>query len=431
MIEFKGKIPDDIVEIIKGEVRAEDIASLLSPKHKTGRYQYYACPQCSGDDAVLYDKSPKYRTNVYCYNCHKSFTPVDVVAMKMNLDFHDAMLWLADVRNGRGKVELMNLNAGTSDMAQKEESQTAPVNPPVEPVTSSNDAVAETYIDIEKIESCVNDFEKTNLYRYFVEALKLDVSRVDAVARLYGVGGIAAPKQGWSDKFPVVFPYADADANICFGRISAYNRDGHRVKFRNSKGEPIALMTNFSTDASATFKPLFGSHLALLPEEGDKAAVVVESEKTCMLMRMLAPQFVWLASCSMNWITRQNAVEKLMPFRNRPIYLLPDRNAVSPAKGNWDDIAAALREQGYNAKCLSGFMRYYFSPRDSDSEDVRLSKFKADVGDAVEDALLSEFWIGMKRSMIKVLLRDMKEAMDLPFDEDYLSFKAKQYEHTK
>ena len=423
MILYNGRIPGNIEQEAKEKATMEDAASLLKPlpKHKTANRIFATCPKCGRAD---------YKFNVFrrngtigykCFSCGISGDLMGLMTEFGNMDYHDAILYLCD-RNG-----IFLPNAGKPESKQDElrrEERRDEVQVGAKNTVAPSDTPA-VYIELDEIERCAADFDKSRLYGYFTKVLRLNADRVREVAQLYGVGAKAMPT--WSDPMPAVFPYADADANICYGRISAYREDGHRFKYTDKDGRETALMKNFSTTATAAFKPLFGSHLALLPQEQGKAVVVVESEKTAMLMRMFAPQYVRLASCSMNWITTNNADEKLRAFRDRLVLLLPDRNAVAPAAGNWDDIAAVLRDLGYNAKCLSGFMRYYFNPRDTDPQEKQERVLKSDIGDYVEESLLdSRFSDVMKRSFIRVMLRDLGEAIALPHDADFITHKIKQ-----
>lgn len=114
----------------------------------------------------------------------------------------------------------------------------------------------------------------------------------------------------------------DTDGVCRGGKIMRYGSDGHRVKAEN---EWAVLWAH----ADRWFKPmhtgeelhqcLFGAHL--LNEEREKVVMVVESEKTAVLMSVFQPDRLWVATGGVGGI---KSIERMAVLNGRRVCLVPD-----------------------------------------------------------------------------------------------------------
>jgi hypothetical protein len=84
---------------------------------------------------------------------------------------------------------------------------------------------------------------------------------------------------------------------------------------------------------------LFGLH-RLKCEPKNKVIAIVESEKTAILMTVLIPQFLWMATGGMSMLN----FDKYDCLFNRDILLYPDGNAFNL----WSAKASEAKKEGFN-----------------------------------------------------------------------------------
>ena len=124
---------------------------------------------------------------------------------------------------------------------------------------------------------------RDNLYAYLCGLFGKD--KVDAVYDLYNVTST------WMSigQFATCFWYVDRNNNVCHDKFILYGTDGHRSKkFGGGR--------KFKTKDGYSYRCLFGEHL--LGRKG--RVVVVESEKTALLMALRWPQHTYLATGGVN-----------------------------------------------------------------------------------------------------------------------------------
>ena len=137
--------------------------------------------------------------------------------------------------------------------------------------------------------------------------------RVDEVLRRYQVGN--------TDDGRAIFWQIDSRGNVRTGKVMAYGPDGHRKK---GKG---AFTWVHTCEGELVFpcvgQCFFGEHL-LEDYCITKPVGLVESEKTALIMSILVPDVLWLATGG-----KQNFnLDMLDPFVNRDVMLLPDSDAM-------------------------------------------------------------------------------------------------------
>ena len=127
-----------------------------------------------------------------------------------------------------------------------------------------------------------------------------------------------------------LFWQIDTTGKIRTGKIMAYNSEtGKRIK------EPFSHITwvhkIIKHDEFELNQCLFGSHLL---KDVSKPVAIVESEKTAIITSVYLPQFIWLASGSLNNLND----EKCAILKGRTVILFPDLNGFD----TWNNKAKEL-----------------------------------------------------------------------------------------
>lgn len=130
------------------------------------------------------------------------------------------------------------------------------------------------------------------------------------------------------------------------GKIMQYNPEtGKRIKHESGAIDWIhnrlkankALPDNFNL-----VQCLFGEHL--LNHYPKKQVVLVESEKTAILLSGLCPRYIFL-SCGGR---TQLSVDKLKPLKDRTVTLIPDTDITGSTYALWSEKAKELRFLGFD-----------------------------------------------------------------------------------
>ncbi|MCD8313042.1 MAG: DUF6371 domain-containing protein [Bacteroidales bacterium] len=143
--------------------------------------------------------------------------------------------------------------------------------------------------------------------------------------RMYGVG--TSSKWGGS----AVFWQTDADGLVRTGKIMCYDAEtGHRVK------EPQACVgwahSELKLPDFHLKQCLYGEHLL---KGSDSPVMLVESEKTAIIMSHYVPDYTWLATGGKNGCFNGEAVQAL---KGREVTLVPDLGATR----QWEEKSALL-----------------------------------------------------------------------------------------
>lgn len=123
--------------------------------------------------------------------------------------------------------------------------------------------------------------------------------------------------------------------NVCrAGKIINYDENGHRVKSEYPAAWVHKLLPEL-IEGKRLQQCLFGEHLlSLYPE---KTVAIVESEKTSLIMSILQPEFLWIATGGSNNI---NATGAPMALFDRKVKLLPD-------DGQWFNWSKKAQQYGW------------------------------------------------------------------------------------
>ncbi|MBC6991675.1 DUF6371 domain-containing protein [Hymenobacter sp. BT491] len=153
-----------------------------------------------------------------------------------------------------------------------------------------------------------------------------------------------------------VFWLLDEQGRIRGGQVVLYDETGHTVKEPRrcttwahtalslrckSQGRPKPAWLADYEKHSRKSPCLFGlPQLVTTPAE--QPVALVESAKTAMVATSYLPEFVWLATMGLNFLTP----DRLEPLRGRRIVLFPDAGALA----KWQAKAKELRRSGFDVR---------------------------------------------------------------------------------
>lgn len=190
-----------------------------------------------------------------------------------------------------------------------------------------------TYHDQNVIGQFCNNYMKNNFIKYLLTFF--DPVDVKEVIRKYRIG----TSNHW--KGSTVFFQLDEINDIHAGKVMLYDETtGKRVK------KPFNCITwlhrVLQIKSFVLQQCLFGLHL--LTDECDiKTIVIVESEKTAIIMSVFRRDIIWMATGS-----KSNFKTKLLrPLKGRKIIAYPDKKEYE----NWNETAEQLRKDGFNIIC--------------------------------------------------------------------------------
>jgi hypothetical protein len=177
--------------------------------------------------------------------------------------------------------------------------------------------------------------QKSNLIVYLLSVF--DVKSVLQVTKTYNIG----ITNYWHEA--TVFWQIDAKNRIRGGKIMQYNcNTGKRVKQPYNHVSWIhkqLKLNNFVLQQC-----LFGLHnLANISKED--TICIVESEKTAIIMSILFPNYLWLATGSKTGFKQ----EMLNPLKEYKVIVYPDKTVWE----SWNKTAILLNNQGFTIQCSS------------------------------------------------------------------------------
>lgn len=202
--------------------------------------------------------------------------------------------------------------------------------------TNCNTTVLQTtYHNKELLQFYSNNKQESNFITYLSKHFnREDVLRV---AKKYHIG----ITNYWHGA--TVFWQIDNLNNIRGGKIMQYNGvTGKRKKepFNHVSWVHKQLkLNNFVLQQC-----LFGLHLVNTISEGDTICIV-ESEKTAIIMSIVLPNYIWLATGSKSGFKK----ELLEPLRNFDIIAYPDKTEFK----KWNETSLILNKSGFQIECSS------------------------------------------------------------------------------
>jgi hypothetical protein len=185
-----------------------------------------------------------------------------------------------------------------------------------------------SYISSEIMYKTENNYEENNFVNFLLK--HFDVKQVGRALELYHIG----TSKKWNGA--CVFWQVDNHNKIRTGKIMLYDKsNGKRIKEPYNHvnwSHKVLKIDDFNLKQC-----LFGLHRIKI--ELIKPIAIVESEKTAIIMSIVVPDFLWMATGS-----KANLKEEfLKPLRNRKIILHPDYGEFE----DWQKLVSSLKDKGY------------------------------------------------------------------------------------
>ena len=146
---------------------------------------------------------------------------------------------------------------------------------------------------------------------------------------------------GATRRSDVIYWQIDRHGRVHGGHIMQYHADGHRGGYQGWTHVPLIRQGQLPPDWQL-YQCLFGEHL--LSRRTDARVCLVESEKTALVMALLRPEHLWLATAGSGGLS----ADKVACLRGRRVMLFPD-------SGCYDKWARQMQ--------LTTGVDYYVSPR--------------------------------------------------------------------
>ncbi|WP_286156422.1 MULTISPECIES: DUF6371 domain-containing protein [Bacteroidales] len=170
-----------------------------------------------------------------------------------------------------------------------------------------------SYIPLSYVDRSLSHYEINPLYRYLCNVFGEE--ETIRLFQLYRIGTSA--KWGGS----AVFWQIDINGLVSTGKIMCYNpENGHRIK------EPQAFVSWAHSELHLPDfhlkQCLFGEHL--LKGSSSSPVMLVESEKTAVIMSHFIPDYIWLATGGKNGCFNREA---MLALQGSDVTLIPDLGA--------------------------------------------------------------------------------------------------------
>ncbi|HLO60938.1 MAG TPA: DUF6371 domain-containing protein [Bacteroidales bacterium] len=248
---------------------------------------------------------------------------------------------------------------------------------------------------------CDADTIDWNEYRHFHNSKGVENSFLLGLVQRFGVDRVKHVydlyKLGRFDDDGIMFPYLYTDDHICSVKIMWYDGDLHRVKegrkqhphwlhnlvYKNDKGY-VTDYRNLEADddgnefVSYKLKLCLFGHNQIVNEQ-EKTICLVESEKTAIIMSMVFPDFIWLASGGKTLIQDY----KFTFFTGRRCLVFPD---LSEDNNVWNYWVKKMTYYSMSLECDFVFIDYFSGFLQKDRELIgKVKSLSFDPADFVLD----------------------------------------------
>lgn len=196
--------------------------------------------------------------------------------------------------------------------------------------TNQNIEKEPSYIPLDVLEKMyLSDDIEDNLIKFLDS--KFPFQKVEKAKRDYFITGTNLK---WNST--TIFWQIDNNEKIRTAKLMLYNEsNGKRVKepyVHQNWLHKVLKLENYNLEQC-----LFGLHL--VSDNYDKNIAIVESEKTAIIMSIMADDFIWLSTGGKNMLKKK----LLEPIKNRTIILYPDKSVYD----NWKKKADDFNSDGY------------------------------------------------------------------------------------
>lgn len=190
-----------------------------------------------------------------------------------------------------------------------------------------------TFLNFNYVTQSLN-VESDNNFILYLKQYFSDDQVSDAIKKYYiGTGNY------WNGA--TVFWQIDENGNVHAGKVMLYDKyTGKRIKKPYSHVNWIHKV--YKLKNYVLQQCLFGIHNLKNHKKGN-TIFIVESEKTAIVMSMIFPEYLWLATGS-----KTNFKEKLLkPLKKYSVIVYPDKSEYN----DWNKTILQLNKKGYNFKC--------------------------------------------------------------------------------
>lgn len=211
------------------------------------------------------------------------------------------------------------------------------------------------------LESTLNNYESNSFIKPLTKYFPID--QIESVVSDYYLGTYKAGfKEEGINKLSCLFWFIDKEENIRAGQIKLFNEDLHTAKYVTDEGEKRNFQTWVHSSLIKKFKAenkpvpswltdysegdkvtcLYGEHL--LSRYPHLPVVLVEAPKSAIIGRLMFPQYLWLATTSLSYLTK----ERCKVLKGRNVLLLPDTGKPNPRTGRKPIDEWKLRVDEFN-----------------------------------------------------------------------------------
>ena len=171
-----------------------------------------------------------------------------------------------------------------------------------------------SYISTEVFKASLTSHTNNNFVKYLIQLLGVELASLTISKYFIGTS------KHWENS--TVFWQIDKQGKIRTGKIMLYNAlTGKRSKEPNHK--PTWAHSLLRVNDFTLKQCLFGEHLLNMGKNHVKPVAIVESEKTAIISSAYLPQFIWMATGSLNNLN----TEKCEVLKGRNVILFPDLGA--------------------------------------------------------------------------------------------------------
>jgi hypothetical protein len=251
----------------------------------------------------------------------------------------------------------------------------------------------------------------------FIEGLerRFDEQRVKRVVDLYKLGRF----QDSYKNSAIIFPYLHTEKHCCTAKLMWFDNDLHRI--REGKKQYPRFLHNLQytddrgfhydcnkygidddgNDIIIPFKLklcLFGHHQII--NDKTKTICLVESEKTAIIMSIVLPEFIWVASGGKTLIQDY----KFLFFKGRKCLVFPDLSEDDNVYSYWfEKLTNYNRKYGYDFEIVD----YYSEFLQNDNELIRYCKCEGKFD--IADYILNFNKNGIYTDFIKTKLKSINQ----------------------
>jgi len=204
-----------------------------------------------------------------------------------------------------------------------------------------------SYLPMELVTRSLKTTGKDILSKFLIQHYK---HQAHIVLKDYAVASVK-----FNGEYQPLFWLISDKNTVHSGKIMSYKmirNEPKRLKSDNTWESFDWIHTKFK---DFNYSPMaFGSHL--LPLYPTKKVAIVESEKTALIMACHSPQYIWLATSSMNCLQK----EYLPDLSKRDVILYPDKG--DKAFGYWTKKLREFKEENL---VLSGKINIFVEQCDS------------------------------------------------------------------